>query len=74
MLHHLQDGAPQKYVPPYAVALVYGGLGDRDDAFLWLQKSYEDRSTSMIFLRSDPELENLRSDPRFVRLSQQVNF
>ena len=74
VLRTLQERMPQKYVPPYAIAVVYAGLGERDQAMHWLQKAYEDRSTSLVFLRSDPELESLRSDSRFVRLSQQVNY
>jgi DNA-binding winged helix-turn-helix (wHTH) protein/TolB-like protein len=74
VLRHLQEQNPQRYVPPYAIALVYAGLGDKDRAFQWLQKAYEDRSTSMVFIRSDPELAELRSDSRFAQLSARVNF
>ena len=74
VLQDLEGRGGQQYVPAYAIALVYAGLGDNDHAFTWLQKAYEDRSTSMIFLRLDPELSSLHSDPRFEKLSQQINF
>ena len=74
VLRHLQEHVPQRYVPPYAIALVYAGLEDKDQAFPWLQKAYEDRSTSMVFIGSDPELADLHSDPRFAQLSRRVNF
>jgi hypothetical protein len=61
-------------VPPYAIALIYAGLGDKDQAFVWLQKAVEDRSTSMVFLPTDPELASLRSDPRFAQLAHAVSF
>lgn len=74
VLQKLHTPVANQYVPPYAVGLVYIGLGDKDQAFLWLRKAAEDRSTSMVFLRSDPELTSLHSDPRFAKLSQLVNF
>jgi len=74
VLEKLQDRAKHQYVPPYAIAVVYAGMGNRDEAFHWLQKALEDRSTSMVFLRSDPEFAALRSDPRFSQLSKTVAF
>lgn len=74
VLEKLQDRAKHQYVPPYAIAVVYAGMGNRDEAFRWLQKALEDRSTSMVFLRSDPEFASLRSDPRFSQLSKTVAF
>ncbi len=74
VLQSLQSRPADQYVPPYAIALIHAGLGEKDQAFEWLQKAVEDRSTPMVFLRSDPELAGLRSDPRFARLAQLVNF
>ncbi len=74
VLQNLQSRPADQYVPPYAVALVYAGLGENNQAFQWLQKAVEDRSTPMVFLRSDPELTTLRSDARFAPLAQLVNF
>jgi TolB-like protein/Tfp pilus assembly protein PilF len=74
VLQDLEDRGGQEYVPSYAIALVYAGLGDNDRAFTWLEKAYEDRSTAMVFLSMDPELSSLHSDPRFEKLSQKVNF
>jgi hypothetical protein len=74
VLQDLEGRARQAYVPAYAIALVYAGLGDRDHALTWLQKAYEDRSTSIAFLKLDPELSNLHSDPRFEQLSRRVDF
>src|SRR5450631_3967598 len=74
ILRDLEGRTEQAYVPSYAIALVYAGLGDNDHAITWLQKAYEDRSTSIAFLKLDPELTTLHSDPRFEQLSQRVNF
>ncbi len=72
----LQDleGRTARYVPAYAIGLVHAGLGENDQAMTWLQKAYEDKSTSMVFLKEDPELNGLHSDPRFQQLSQRINF
>lgn len=74
VLKNLQNMDGRKYVPAYAIALVYAGLGDNDHAISWLQKAYDDRSTGMAFLRTDPELAGLRSDPRFEELSRRISF
>jgi DNA-binding winged helix-turn-helix (wHTH) protein/TolB-like protein/Flp pilus assembly protein TadD len=73
VLQDLRDRSSRQYIPAYAIALVYAGLGDNDPAIRWLEKAYEDRSTAMVFLESDPELSGLRSDPRFELLSQHIN-
>ena len=74
ILQDLLARAQQHYIPPYAIAVVYEGLGDKDKSFHWLQKAAKDKSTSMVFFRSDPEMASLRSDPRFSQLSAVVNF
>jgi TolB-like protein/DNA-binding winged helix-turn-helix (wHTH) protein/Tfp pilus assembly protein PilF len=74
VLQGLEGRSRQEYVPAYAIALVYAGLGDDDQTISWLRKAYEDRSTAMVFLKSDPELSGLHSDPRFEQLSRRVNF
>jgi DNA-binding winged helix-turn-helix (wHTH) protein/TolB-like protein/tetratricopeptide (TPR) repeat protein len=70
----LKQRSGRQYVPAYAVALIYAGLGDRDAAFEWLEKAYKDRSASMALLKVDPALNNLHSDPRFMELARRVNF
>jgi DNA-binding winged helix-turn-helix (wHTH) protein/TolB-like protein len=74
VLKDLEERSRQQYVPAYAIALIYAGLGDKDHAISWLQKAYEDRSTSMVFLKVDPELGSLHSDPRFEQISRRINF
>jgi DNA-binding winged helix-turn-helix (wHTH) protein/TolB-like protein/tetratricopeptide (TPR) repeat protein len=74
LLQGLETPTEKRYVPSYAIALIYAGLGDKDKAISWLQRAYEDRSTGMAFLRTDPELSSLHSDPRFQELSRRVSF
>jgi DNA-binding winged helix-turn-helix (wHTH) protein/TolB-like protein/Tfp pilus assembly protein PilF len=74
ILRHLIKETTNRYVPPFAVAQVYAGLADKDEAFKWLNSAYEDKSTSMVYLKVDPSLNNLRSDPRFSALTHRLNF
>jgi len=68
MLSDLIERSRHQYVPAFSVALVYIGLGDRNQAMDWLEKAYQDRSTYMVYSKVDPLLDPVRSDPRFVAL------
>ena len=61
----LQELSTQRYVAAYNLALIYASLGDKGNALEWLEKAYEDRSTQLIWIKADPRLDNLRSEPRF---------
>jgi tetratricopeptide (TPR) repeat protein len=61
------------YVCPYEVAGVYAQLGDKDRAFKWLDKARQSRSC-MYYLRQDPRLDSLHSDPRFPELLKGMKF
>jgi TolB-like protein/DNA-binding winged helix-turn-helix (wHTH) protein len=64
----------EKYVTPYGIALVYAGIGDRDRAFLWLNKAVAGRSHWLVWLNRDPRWDRLRSDPRFADLKKRVGL
>ncbi len=64
----------QHYVSPFYLAEVYSALGDADQAINELDKAYQDRSNSLIFLRVDPEFDVLRSNPRFQSLLQRLQL
>lgn len=64
---------PSHYVCPYEVAGVYAQLGDKDQAFKWLDKACQSRSC-MYWLRQDPRLDSLHSDPRFEELLALMKF
>lgn len=70
----LQVQTMQRYVCPYEIATGYTALGMKDDAFKWLQKSYEAHSICVIWLNSEPRFDSLRSDPRFAALVRQVGL
>ena len=74
MLALLKSSSRQRYIPAYAIALIYAGLAEKDNAFFWLEKAREDRSTSLAYLKVDPVLNSLRSHPRFAGLLQNIAF
>ena len=76
VLNELAELSKRKYVPAIRIAPIYAGLGERDVAFMWLEKSYEDRSIGTIFttINVDPRFDPLRSDPRFQDLLRRMNL
>jgi TolB-like protein/Tfp pilus assembly protein PilF len=56
------------------ICLVYIALGDIENAFKWLDKSFENHERSLCSLNIDPKLDPLRGDPRFKKLVKQMNF
>jgi len=55
----------QRRAQPHDLAILYTGLGEKDRAFEWLGKAYEERSHLILYLKTDPFFDPLRSDPRF---------
>ena len=73
MLAQLKDESARRYVPAYSLALIYLGLGDKEEALRWLEKDFSDRDGWNIgFIKVDPLLDLLRRDPRFEALAQKV--
>jgi tetratricopeptide (TPR) repeat protein len=70
VLDELLQERKHEYVPPYSIALIYTGLGRQDEAFEWLQKAFVEHSHWRGWLSLIPELDGLRSDPRFTELLQ----
>lgn len=73
-LKQLQEQARRQYVSPFYVAQVYAALGNSDKAVDYLEKAFDDRSNSMIFLRVDPEFDSVRSNPRFQMILQRLQL
>jgi eukaryotic-like serine/threonine-protein kinase len=70
----MHELARQRYVPAYGFGFVYAALGDKDQAFQWLERSLQDGGWEMTFLKVDPALDSLRSDPRFADLVRRVGL
>lgn len=64
-----------EYVPAMQFALIYIGLGQVDQAFLWLEKSFEERGSPLIpYIRIFPMFDSIRDDPRYLDLIRRLNF
>jgi TolB-like protein/Tfp pilus assembly protein PilF len=75
MLDELKALSKQTSVLAFSFALIYLGLGEKDQTFAWLEKTYEERSSRMfLFLKVDPIWDPVRSDPRFADLLRRVGL
>jgi len=70
----LQQRVDKDGVGRYEIALVYAGLGDKQEAFQWLEESYKAHDVGLVYLKIDPCLDPLRSDPRFDDLLRRVGL
>ena len=74
ILNELRELSKRSYVSPYDIARIYVGLGEKDQALQWLEKAYEERNSFLVNLKVDPDLDPLRSHPRFQDLRRRMNF
>jgi serine/threonine-protein kinase len=74
LLDQLDEESKRSYVSPYHAAVLHAGLGEKDKAFEDLDRAARERSTMLVYLKKDPRLEPLRSDPRFQELLRRVHF
>ena len=62
------------YVSPYSIAKVFASLGEKEQAFTWLAKAYDERHPDFIELKVEPGLDNLHDDARFADLLRRVGL
>jgi DNA-binding winged helix-turn-helix (wHTH) protein/TolB-like protein/Flp pilus assembly protein TadD len=74
VLGQFEEMAKQKYVPPFFFAMIHIGLGEKDQAFEWLEKAYQERHAHLINLKIQPVYDPLRADPRFDNLVRRVGL
>lgn len=74
ILPKLMDHIQKTGIGRYEIALVYAGLKDNKAAFDWLEKAYQARDKGLTYLKVDPCLDPLRSDPRFANLEKRVGL
>jgi len=74
IIEELKDRTKKGYVSSYQIAVVYIGLGHKDQALEWLEKAVQEHSTLLGYLKMDPRFDSLRSDPRFADLLRRIGF
>jgi serine/threonine-protein kinase len=70
----LKARASNAYTVPLLLARIHAALGEKDEAMALLQKVYDDRSESIVWLKVDPTFDSLRKDPRFVELMRKAGL
>jgi tetratricopeptide (TPR) repeat protein len=73
-LDQLQAASKQAYVSPMYFVFTYARLGEKNQAFAWLEKAYDEHQPWLTYLRTDPQFDPLRSDPRFADLVRRVGI
>ena len=73
-VEQMKEWSKRRYVSPHSIALVYAALGEKDLAFEWLEKALVVRSEHLSWIKVDPRVDLLRSDPRFAALVRRVGF
>ncbi len=74
ILDGLNDLSKREYVSPLGIALIYIGLDEKDQAFSWIERAYEDRVFWLGYLKVEPFFDPLRSDPRFAGLLKRMGL
>ena len=74
ILNELLQLNKRRYVTPAALVYVYIGLQDKDQAFVWLEKCYQERSNFLAYLKVVPLADSLRSDPRYLEFVKRVGL
>jgi serine/threonine-protein kinase len=74
VIDELKQLSTRRYIDPALIAVIYAGLGEKDEAFRWLEKAYEDRSSWLVHAKAEPGFDPLRSDLRFTDLLRRVGL
>ena len=74
ILDRLVTLSKKRFVSSYDIAHIYVALGDHDKAFLSLEKALNERDDLLVYLKADPRMDPLHSDPRFSKLVQKIGL
>jgi len=73
-LNQLVGFSEKGFTQSVQIAVVYGALGNKDRAFEWLERGYQERNWQLGYLGVDPYWEGIRSDPRFTALLKKIGL
>ena len=74
VLDELRKLSRTRHVSSFGFALVYIGLGDLDQAFVWVNKTFAEDPYRLWVLKCNPRFESLHSDPRYAALMQRMKL
>lgn len=74
IVHELEERSAAAYVAPTNVAMIHAALGDRDEAFHWLDRAYREGDLTLVHLRDNARFDMLRDDPRFDALVERMGL
>ena len=75
VLEELKEGAAKgRFGCAFAITRIHAALNEKEQAFEWLRRACDERDTFVVYLKVDPTMDNLRSDPRFARLVKDMGL
>ncbi|HET8678060.1 MAG TPA: tetratricopeptide repeat protein, partial [Blastocatellia bacterium] len=74
IIEELKQISSERYLSPYHIATIYSCLGDKDEAFEWLQKAVDEQGDFLNYAKADPKLTNLYADPRYGELMRRIGL
>ena len=74
MLAELSRRRAERYVSPWALASIHAGLGEREEALDWLERAFDERDSSLVWLKVHPRFDLLRGEPRFEALVERMGL
>ena len=72
--HRILERAKRENVSPVVIAMIHTRLGERDSAFVWLERAANERDPAMVELQQEPLLDALRTDARFNQLAKRIGL
>jgi serine/threonine protein kinase/Tfp pilus assembly protein PilF len=74
IIKELERKSKKEFVIPFLFVKLYSALGNKDKAFKWLNKAYEDRDIAIVTILTEETIDDLRSDPRYIELLKKMNL
>jgi serine/threonine protein kinase/tetratricopeptide (TPR) repeat protein len=74
IIQELSERAKREHIDPVLISYIYIALGDKDQAFVWLEKACQERAGQISWLKVEPKFDPLRSDPRFTELLRRLGL